>query len=343
MRRYALIVFVLRRLVTSLLIAVLLGSITFVVARMLPGSPVALLAGPNPTPKVLHKITADLGLDKPIPVQYVSYLADLSQLDFGSSLQTGNPVSEDLASRFPATLELVLVALGLGTIGGIGLGVYTATRDRGLGVSTARTVGLLGAAIPEFWLGLVLISIFYVNLGWSAEPFGRISPGVGPPTGITGFYTIDSVLTGNVTAFGDAVSHLAMPASVLAMVALAPISRVTRAAMRDALNEDFVLAARANGDAGFRLFVRRVLPVASAPVLTVVALASGVLLGGDALVELVFSWPGLGQYGVEAVRLGDFNALQGVVLVAGLMYVLIFMLADIASAVLDPRTGALRS
>jgi ABC-type dipeptide/oligopeptide/nickel transport system permease component len=330
-----------RRVGLAAIVALLVVTVTFFLVRILPGSPAALLAGPNASPEVVEGIERQLGLDQPLPSQYVQYVLDLARLDLGESIQTGNPVTADLRDRLPATLELLLFALLLGIAIGVPLGIYGAVRDRHLDGAIVRFFTVVGAALPEFWVGLVLIALLYAELGIVPAPFGRLGAETVPPPGVTGLYLVDALLTGELATFLDALAHVVVPASALAFVVLAPIARVTRATVRDVLAEDFVLAARANGDSGLRLLLGRVLPVASPPILTMLALVVGFLVAGGALVEKVFAWPGLGLYAVQAVRIGDFSALQGVVLVVALAYVLVFLLADVAGAILDPRSRVL--
>jgi peptide/nickel transport system permease protein len=222
---------------------------------------------------------------------------------------------------------------------GVSAGVLMAARPRNpisrvLAILTAAT-----AAIPEFWLGIVFIAIFYVDLGVAPAPVGRLSVNITPPSGPTGLYVLDGVLNWRWDVVGSALGHLVLPAFALAIVAIPPIARVTRATMKSVLGTEFVLAARANGDSGLRLYLRRILPVALPPIITSIGIVSGFLIAGDFLIEKVFAWPGVGLYAVNGLAVNDFNVIVGAVFFSTIVYVLIFLIVDILNGVLDPRSG----
>jgi peptide/nickel transport system permease protein len=314
-------------------------SITFVVVRVIPGNPAYLYAGSFPTKQIVKQFEEKLGTDRPIPVQYVHYVGNLARLNFGTSVQTNRPVLHDLTSRVPATVELTLSALVLAIIAGIASGVLMAARpqnpiSRVLAILTAAT-----AAIPEFWLGIVLIAIFYVHFGIAPAPVGRVAASVNPPSGPTGLHVVDGILHWQWDVVGSSLAHLVLPACTLAIIAVPPIARVTQATMRSVFGTDFVLAARANGDFGIRLYFRRILPVAMPPIVTSIGIVSGYLIAGDFLIEKVFAWPGVGLYAVNGLAVNDFNVIVGAVFFSTLVYVIIFVAVDLLNALLDPRSG----
>lgn len=326
-----------RRLLYLIPQAFCISLITFVIVRALPGNPAYVLAGPKATAELIKSIEAQLGLDKPIWTQYYIYLVDLLNGNLGTSWVTSNPVAVDLAKRLPATFELITVGLVLSLFLGIPLGILTALR-RGKGIAhrVSMGYGLLAGALPDFWLALVLIFIFYFQLQWLPAPIGRLNLAVLPPERITGMYLFDSLVAGNWEAFASAVSHMVLPVVALVFVYMAPIVRMTRSSMEEVLNSDFVAYARASG-LPQRVIVRKALRNALPPVITIFGVLYGYLLGGAVLIENVFSWGGLGQYAVQSIVNADFAPIQAFVLIAAAFTLIVYLFVDLAYFALDPR------
>lgn len=313
-------------------------TVTFFVSRVLGGDPTELFLPPNADAALREEIRASLGLDESIPAQYVTFLGGLVQGDLGESITTGNSVMSDLGDRLPATAELGLVGLGIGLFVGIPLGVFAAVnRDRWPDF-LIRGLTLGGMALPSFWLGLIFIWVFFVILQWLPGPVGRLPIGASPPEHVTGLFTIDSILAGDSAALRESIRHLVLPGVTLGLVTLAPIARVTRASMVEALQSDYVRTAVATGASRRQVWFRYALRNALLPVVTMVGGVIGFIFSGAVLIEAVFGWPGLGQYALEAISRSDFAALQGFVLYAALLYVLAYLLIDLLYLLIDPRT-----
>lgn len=309
--------------------------VTFLIVRLLPGDPARLLTGPFATQATIDALRKQLGLTKSWPEQFWIYIKHLLTGDWGNSFATGNSVLHDIGQRLPATLELVTISLLLMTVLGIGLGVLVATRRARFVDRLTFLYGLLAGAIPDFWLGLVLTYVFFFKLGWAPAPIGRIDIGLEPHR-VTGFYTIDTLIEGNWSAFSSAIQHLILPVLTLVFVYTGAILKMTRSTIGEMLESDFVVYAKAAGlSSGQRLryMLRNALP----PVVTVVAITYSFLLGGAVLVENVFSWGGLGQYAVHAVTQSDYSAVQGFVLVAAIFNLVVYLIVDICYVLLDPR------
>lgn len=331
--------FVLRRLLFVIPQLVGISIITFILVRALPANPAHQLAGRLPSEARIEQIEKDLALDQSLPVQYLRYIENVIQGDFGTSIFTGQPVLDDLRERFPATLELISVSLLLSLLIMIPLAVLAARRKGWWGKITDRFVfgyGMLAGALPDFWLGLLLAFLFFYKLGWVPAPSGRLAADVFPPETITGLYLVDSVLQANWAALGSAIQHLALPVLVLVFVYGGAVLKMTRFTILQVSEHDHVLFARACGVAERRI-ERRILRNASPPVVTILAVVYVFLIGGAVLVETVFSWGGLGQYAVQAVNVADYNALQGFVLVAAALSLVVYFLVDLAYFIIDPR------
>lgn len=329
-------IYILRRLL--LLIPVMLGLslLVFVIARLLPGDPVALAAGPNATPALIASVAAEFGLDKPIPLQYWDYLTGLLQGDWGVSIFTRRPVFTDLMIYLPATLELVGAALTIAIVLGIPLGLAAAVFRNGPIDYVTRTVALGGIAMPRFFLGLLLQLAFAVGLNWLPLS-GRFPIIESPPQSITGLYTIDALLTGNWYAFVIALKHLALPAIAMSLSPLATIMRMMRSSTIEVLQQDFVLTERALGLSNNLILFKYVLKNAMTATLTVIGLYVSWLLGGTVLVETVFDWPGLGLYATQAILTQDFMPVIGVTLVIAIIYLLTVLVVDILYGVFNPK------
>lgn len=324
-----------RRLVGTLFVILGITLLTFVISHIVPADPALAAAGQNATKEQVEIIRENLKLDRPLPVQYWTYLTGLVQGDLGRSIQTHRPISDDIKTFFPATLELTLFTMVIYTLIGVPLGVIAAVRagwiDR---LTSALTVA--GVAIPPFWLALVLQLIFFAT--WSILPYGaRLDKELTPAEPITHLYTVDSLLRGQWNVFGNSLLHLILPATTLALGRLAVIVRVTRRSVRDNAMQDYVRSARAKGLDEQAVLTRHVLRNSLIPIVTMIGLQIGWLLNGAIVIEAIFSWPGMGQYAVNAINYSDFPAVMGVTLVVSLLFVLINFLVDLSYRLIDPR------
>jgi ABC-type dipeptide/oligopeptide/nickel transport system permease component len=327
--------YLIRRL--GFLIFVLFGVtlLTFLLQRVVPGDPARLIAGTRASEQVVQEVRGQLGLDRPLWVQYGSYMGALFKGDLGQSVVTRNPVTHDIGTYVPATLELVLYAFVLGSVLGIALGSLAAVRGGAVDVAV-QSVGTAALSVPIFWIAVVLLLVFYSNLG--ILPFGgRLDVGATPPPTISGLYTVDALLTGRFDLFGDALRHLILPASVLAIPEVGLVARTARASMLEVLGRDYVRTARSKGLSPFRIYRRHALRNALLPVVTVLGLEFGLLVSGTVLIESAFSWPGLGQYAFDAIASSDYNAVMGVTIVVAVAYVVINLIVDVLYVYLDPR------
>ena len=328
--------FILRRLI--LLVPVLLGltALVFAIARLLPGDPVALAAGPNATPAEIAAYGREFGLDRPLLAQYGAYLSGLLRGDFGVSIYTRRPVIEDISAYRPATLELVFSAMLIAILIGIPAGLAAAVwRDRWPDY-VSRIVALGSISMPRFFLGLLLQLLFAMWLGWL--PLGGRYPIIeDPPTLVTGFLTIDALVARDLSAFSVALQHLAMPAIAMSLSPLATIMRMMRASTLEVMQQDYVLTERALGLPQRLILFKYVARNAISATLTVIGLYFGWLLGGTVLVETVFDWPGLGLYATKAVVTQDFMPVIGVTLVIGTLFVLANFVIDLLYGVINPK------
>lgn len=328
--------FVARRL--GFLVFVILGVsvLTFVISHVVPADPARLLLGRTATAQQIADLRTNLGFDKPLPVQYLIYMEHLLRGDLGQSISSHRPVLSDIADYFPATVELTIYALALCLAVGLPLGVVSAlARDRWPD-HLVRIFSIAGVALPLFWLGLVLQVILYGRLHLlPAEQ--RLDLFMSAPRHITGMYTFDSLLTGNWAALGNSLRHIVLPALTLAFAALATMTRVTRASVLEALDQDYIRTARAKGLRRRRVVYRHALRNALIPTTTLMGLQVGNLLGGAFLVEIVFSWPGIGFYSVQAIRAFDYAAIMGVTIIIAVAYTMVNLVVDVLYVVLDPR------
>lgn len=327
--------FVVRRLL--LLVPILLGLsvLVFVWIRALPGGPAEALLGERATPEAIAQIRHQYGLDKPVYVQYWSYVKTTAGGDLGTSVTTRRPVTDELKQRFPATIELTLAAMLFSLIFGIPLG-FVAAKRYGTSLDHASLVfSLLGVSIPVFFLAILLKYIFAVKLGL-LPTIGRISPliDLNHPTN---FYLLDALLAGDLNAFWDVAKHLILPAVALGSIPLAIIARITRAAVLDVQNEDYVRTARAKGLSPRVVDERHIFRNALLPIVTIIGLQAGLLLSGAVLTETVFAFPGMGTWLVDAIRSRNFPVLQGGILFVSLVFVLVNLLVDVTYALINPR------
>jgi peptide/nickel transport system permease protein len=311
--------------------------ITFALSAFSPVDRVLQIVGDHASQSTYDQVRHQLGLDQPLPVQFWHYLVNLAHGDLGTASATGQPVLQDLLAAFPATLELATLALIVGAVLGVIAGVLCARFAGSPWDLAVRTVTLLGNSVPIFWLGLLMLALFYAKLQWSAGP-GRLDDiyqfTVEPKTG---FALIDTWLSGDREAFKNAISHLVLPVVLLSYYSLASITRLTRSACLSEMNKEYILLARAKGASEMTILLRHVLPNIRGTLLTVIALAYTSMLEGAVLTETVFSWPGIGRYLTTALFAGDTTAIMGGTLLIGASFVLINHLTDFLVRLTDPR------
>jgi ABC-type dipeptide/oligopeptide/nickel transport system permease component len=328
---------ILKRLATVLPTLIGVVIVTFLLTRVLPGDPAVYFAGPAATPQSIAEIRKSLGLDRPLPDQFLRYVNDLAHGNFGNSLSTGRPVAAEISSRLPASAELTLMGLFLAIAIAVPLGIFAAVKQGSLIDHLCRVIATAGVSLPVFFTGLLLVYVFYFRLGWSPAPLGRLDAFATSPPDITGFYLIDSLITGNFETFRAALSQLILPAVTLAVFSLAPITRMTRASMLAVLASEFIRTARASGLNSRTVILTYAFRNAMLPVVTTLGMVFSFLLGANVLVEKVFAWPGIGSYAVEALLQSDFAPVQGFVLTMAVLYVALNLLIDMLYGVIDPR------
>jgi peptide/nickel transport system permease protein len=325
-----------RRLALMAVTLIGISVVSFSSVYLLPGDPMTSRY-PQASEEELAALRSDMGLDQPLYVQYGRYIESLAHGDLGWSYNTGTPVREDLAHRLPASVELSVFALLLAIIIGVPLGMVSAIWRNRLTDHLARIFSIGTLSIPVFWTGLVGIYIFSYTLGWAPAPLGRLALTITPPPSRTGLLLVDSLLAGNGEAFWGALQALALPATVLGLSMVAPLSRITRSAMSEALQEDFILFARATGVPEHEIVMRDALRASLVPVLTIAGYLLGYLVAGNALVEMVFSWPGIGRYAVQAVLTTDMAPINAILLVLAVAVAFANLLVDLTYALVDPR------
>lgn len=328
----------------GLMVGTLVGVmiITFVLSRILPGSPVEMMLGAKPTQEQIDAARIDLGLDRPLYEQFFRYLGDLLNGDFGISLRTSQPVIDDLFERMTATVEITTPAVFLVVLIGVPLGVLSAVRRNSLLDHAARGLSIAGVALPLFLIAMLLQMLFYGALGWFPLQ-GRMESNIlldYPFDRVTGFYLIDSLLAGQWPAFFSALHHAALPIFSLTLASLAVVTRITRSTMSEALNEEFVRTVTAYGLPKRSIYFRYALKATLIPMLTVVGLTYGYMLGGSIVVEYVFDWPGLGGYVVGSILKSDFPAVMGVTIFLATAYLTINLIVDLLYFAVDPRLRA---
>lgn len=313
-------------------------AVTFFIGRVIPIDPVLAIVGDRAPEHVIARVREELGLNKPLWEQFYIYLGKVLQGDFGTSVLTSNPVMQDIRRTFPATIELATLGIIIGAGIGVPLGVWAAVRRGGLVDQVVRVMGLIGYSVPIFWLGLMGLVLFYARLGWVSGP-GRIDVTYEYTlTTVTGFLLLDAARAGQWDAFGNVLSHLILPASLLGYFSLAYISRMTRSFMLNELAQEYVIAARAKGLSETRIIWRHALRNAMVPLVTVVALSYAGLLEGSVLTETVFAWPGLGLYITNSLQNADMNAVLGGTIIVGSVFIGLNLLSDLLYRLLDPRT-----
>lgn len=324
-----------KRLAILLISLILVSIITFSVTHFI-GNPVYLLVGPRHTQQMLDNMIRDMGLDQPLWRQYLNYAGNLLQGDLGTSRYSYNPVMQDIRSRLPATLELSTFALLLGVLWAVPAGILAGSRPRSRFARIVDVIAQAGVSMPSFWLGLLLIYVFFAELSWLPAPLGRIDRQYRAITQVTGWYTIDTVWAGNWNAFVSSVKHLILPALTLAITTSPSTLRIARSKTEEIMQSDYIRSARAFGlpSGTIRRYAFKNM---LAPVVTMIAMTYGYLLSGTVLVEIIFTWPGLGLYAVDAMNYSDYEPVMGVVLLSAGFYLFIYLLADIVTALIDPR------
>ncbi|HEY8497664.1 MAG TPA: ABC transporter permease [Limnochordales bacterium] len=328
---------VLRRLLAALPLAAGIVLVTFLLLRLLPGDPVDIMMGQagNVSEAEVQTLRRQLGLDRPLWEQAARFAAQLVRGELGHSLRTARPVAALLAEALPATLELAAAALGLAVAVAVPVGVLSAVRHRSGLDHLAVGAALVGISVPAFWLGLVLMLLFGVVLRWLPTS-GRLDPSMSVPA-VTGFMLVDTLLAGDGAAFRSAVAHLLLPAVTLGAEPAAVLARVVRSSMLEVLGAEYVRVARAKGVSEWRVVLRHGLRNALIPAVTVLGLQVGILLGGNMIVETVFSWPGLGRLVVGAIFARDYPVVQGAVLLYALTFLAANLAVDVLYTVIDPR------
>ncbi|MCS6774166.1 MAG: ABC transporter permease [Anaerolineae bacterium] len=331
--------FILRRLLGLLAVLVAISAMTFVLARVVPKDPARLIAGPRASQQAVEALRERLGLNGTLVEQYVRYMGGLLQGDLGMSFSTKRPVLEDIRIFFPATAELTLAALLFSLLVGLPIGVISAAWKDSAFDYVGRFLSTLGVSLPPFWVALVgqLVGYYFLSV---LPVGGRLSQGVAPPPNITGFYTLDSLLTGQWGTFLNALWHLVLPAFVLSFGVIAVFVRIMRASMLDVMRQDYIRVARAKGLTYSVVVLRHAVRNAMIPTLTVIGLQVGLLMSGSFLTESILQWPGVGLYAANALLAADYNATMGVTLVGATIYTIANALVDIAYGIVDPRLRA---
>ncbi|MDP2005787.1 MAG: ABC transporter permease [Rubrivivax sp.] len=313
-------------------------AVTFFIGRVIPVDPVLAIVGDRAPEHVIERVREEMGLNQPLPTQFVRYVGKALQGDFGNSVLTSNPVWDDVKKTFPATLELATCGILIGAGFGVPLGVWAAVRRGGAADHAVRIMGLVGYSVPIFWLGLMALVLFYAKLSWVGGP-GRIDVAYEYSVErVSGLLLLDAAIAGEWEAFRNALSHLVLPASLLGYFSLAYISRMTRSFMLNELAQEYIVAARAKGLSETRIIWRHALRNAMVPLVTVIALSYAGLLEGSVLTETVFAWPGLGLYITNSLQNADMNAVLGGTIVVGTVFIALNLLSDLLYRLLDPRT-----
>jgi peptide/nickel transport system permease protein len=330
--------YILRRILSTL--PTLFGAlvIMFILTRILPGDPVLMVLGPaHSSPENVEQMRKVMGIDQPLPVQFVRYLGQLMRGDLGYSWHTGNPVSKELIMRFPATFELTSLALILMVVFGLPLGIVAGYYRNKTPDNIINGITVMGISMPSFWLGLLLIYVFFFILGIAPPPMGRLSSEVDAPPVVTGLLLVDTLLKKDFSGFLSALHQLILPAVTLAFFNLAIIVRTLKADIIDTLREDYIRTARAMGLSQKRVLFKHALRNALLPTVTMLGTIYGFLLGGAVFTEIVFAWPGVGTYAVESIQWLDFAGLQGFIIFYVLIFTTVNLLVDISYKIIDPR------
>lgn len=313
-------------------------AVTFYIGRVMPIDPVLAIVGDHASGELVAKVREELGFNKPMWEQFYIYISKVLQGDFGTSVLSAHPVMDDIRRAFPATLELATLGIIIGVGLGVPLGVWAAVRRGGVVDQAVRVMGLVGYSVPIFWLGLMGLVLFYAKLGWAGGP-GRMDVTYEYTlVNVSGLLLLDAAMAGQWDAFGNVLSHLILPASLLGYFSLAYISRMTRSFMINELAQEYIVAARAKGLSEARIIWRHALRNAMVPLVTVISLSYAGLLEGSVLTETVFAWPGLGLYITNSLQNADMNAVLGGTIVVGSIFIGLNLLSDLLYKTLDPRT-----
>ena len=330
--------YIIKRLIQFVFVLLGTSLILFVVSNVIPADPVRAAAGPKATPEQLEAIRVKLGFDKPLHEQYIIYITNVLQGDFGRSVVTLRPVISDIRDRLPATLELSLFSMLLTITFGIILGIYSARNRNRISDHMIRVLSLGGISMPSFWLALLFQMLFFLQLGWIPGG-GRLSEFLTPPTHITGLYVFDSILSGNLTTLLDSLHHLIGPAVAQSAIGIASVIRMMRAGMLEEMTKDYVTMFKSAGVQDRVIVYKYVLKNSLVPVITLVGVMFGSILGGSFIIEQVFQWPGLGSYGTQALLNLDFQPIISITLVMSFMYSLSNLMVDIIYVYLNPKVS----
>lgn len=329
--------YILKRLLSLLPVLIGITLLVFTLLHLIPGDPAVVLLGERATPEQIESLREQLGLNQPLPIQYFNFLGNVIRFDFGKSIISGIPIIDEIKTRWPATFELAVAAMLIALILGIPAGIFAAVRKNSWLDNLLMSSSLIGVSLPVYWLGLLLIYLFSVNLQ-ILPPSGRISVETGfnfQP--ITGFYVLDSLLRLDLKTLQDVLSHLILPAIALGTIPLAIIARITRSSMLEVLSQDYIRTARAKGVPEYFVILKHALKNAFLPISTTIGLQFGTLLGGAILTETIFSWPGIGSWIYEGILARDYPVVQGGVIFVSVTFVLINLLVDLSYTLLDPR------
>lgn len=329
--------YIIKRLLNLLPVLLGITLLVFLFLHLIPGDPATVLLGERATPEQVEALREQLGLNQPLPLQYLAFLNNLFHLDFGTSIISGIPIIDEIKTRFPATFELSLAAMIVAVILGIPAGVLAAVYKNRPADNLTMIGSLLGVSMPVYWLGLLLIYLFAITLNWF-PPSGRISIEAGLTfQPITGFYLLDAILKLDINLLQDVLAHLILPALTLGTIPLAILARMTRSSLLEVLSQDYIRTARAKGIPEHWVILRHGLKNALLPVVTIIGLQFGTLLGGAILTETIFSWPGIGSWIYEGILARDYPVVQGGVVVVSVIFVLVNLVVDISYALFDPR------
>ena len=329
--------YIARRLLSLLPVLLGITLLVFLFLHLIPGDPALVMVGERATPQQVEALRERLGLNEPLPVQYLKFLGGLLRLDLGNSIISGIPVAQEIRNRWPASFELAVASMLFAVMISVPAGIIAAVRKDKWADNAAMSVSLIGVSMPVYWLGLLLIYLFAVFLGW-LPPSGRIGVDQGfafQP--ITGFFVLDAILQLNFVALGDVLSHLVLPAIALGTIPLAIIARITRSAMLEVLSQDYIRTARAKGLVERWVILKHALKNALLPVITIIGLQFGTLLSGAILTETIFSWPGIGSWIYQGILARDYPVVQGGVVFVSVTFVLVNLLVDLSYAFFDPR------
>jgi peptide/nickel transport system permease protein len=330
--------YIVRRVLAIPLLILGVATLAFVLGHSIKGDPLASLLSERQmgNADVVAAVKARWGLDKSLPEQYFFYIKNLLQGDFGTSFRTKRPVFEDITERLPATLELVVAAMIIGSFVGIMLGMLAAYYRKRWIDDISRLYALLGSSMPVFWTGLITLFIFSVKLRILPGP-GRLDAGTEAPQFVTGMFTLDAVIAGNFAKFMEAAYHLILPACILGWAVMGIISRIVRASMLDVLNQEYILTARAKGAREPRVVINHALRNVMIPTLTIIGFSFAYLITGAVLTETIFAWPGVGSYAVASARSLDYPAIIGVTIVGSAAFLITNLITDISYAIANPK------